>query len=255
MTGTAPRTTRGTVWIRATMTPTYSPTGDVQSFRAFVEDVTEQRDAERRRREIEEHVEARERTLLADAVHDEPLQMVVAAMLRLDLVHHRLPEELAEPVEQVLSLLEQTLERLRDLVVALQPPDLGQGLAEALRALADGLFMGTGTTVEAVDELTVPLAAETQAGAYRILREALVNARKHARAQHVVIGLEERSTGLALSVRDDGVGGAHAGTERGHIGMTSMATRAEAMGGRLVVASPPGEGTTVTLVLPAAEPR
>ncbi|MBM6402534.1 PAS domain-containing sensor histidine kinase [Phycicoccus sonneratiae] len=242
----------GTVWVRAVLTPRLSVTGEIQSYRGFVEDVTERRDAERRRREAEEHIESRERSLLAEVVHDEPLQLVVAAMLRLEVLEPRLAPDLSEPVDQVVSLLEQSVERLRNLVAALSPPDLSDGLAPGLRTLADGIFMGTPTTVEVVDALGVPLAAETQARAYRILREALVNARRHARAAQVVVDLEERDGDVVLSVADDGVGGAVPNPDPGHLGMTSMATRAEDLGGRLRIESPPGGGTTVSLVLSRA---
>ncbi|MGG5258309.1 PAS domain-containing sensor histidine kinase [Phycicoccus avicenniae] len=242
----------GTVWVRAVLTPRYSVTGELQSYRGFVEDITDQREAERRRREAEERIEARERTLLAEVVHDEPLQLIVAAMLRLDVLQPQLPPEAREPVEQVTSLLDQTVERLRNLVAALSPPDLSDGLGEGLRTLADGIFMGTPTTVEVVDELAGPLAVEAQGVAYRILREALVNARKHARATRVVVDLEEQDGDVVLSVVDDGVGGARASPEPGHLGMTSMVTRADDLGARLRVESPPGGGTAVSLVLARA---
>lgn len=243
----------GTVWVRSTLTPRYGPAGDIVSFRGFVEDITEHRDAERRRREAEERIEARERTLLAEAVHDEPLQLVVAAILRLDGLQVQLPPELAEPVEHVVSLLEQTIERLRNLVVALSPPDLRDGLAASIRALAEGLFMGTATEVEVEGPVLLPLEPEIETGAFRVLREALVNVRKHARADRVLVRLTESGETVVLEVVDDGVGGARASTEPGHLGMTSMVARAESLGGSLTVDSPAGGGTRVSLVVPVGD--
>lgn len=243
----------GTVWVRSTLTPRYGPDGEVASYRGFVEDITEHRDAERRRREAEERIEARERKLLAEAVHDEPLQLVVAAILRLDGLQAQLPPELAEPVEHVVSLLEQTIERLRNLVVALSPPDLRDGLAASVRALADGLFMGTATEVEVEGPVLLPLEPEIETGAFRVLREALVNVRKHARADRVFVRLTEVDDTVVLEVVDDGVGGARASTEPGHLGMTSMVARAESLGGSLTVDSPAGGGTRVSLVVPLGD--
>lgn len=242
-----------TVWVRSTLTPRRSPTGEVTSYRGFIEDITEQRDAEHRRREAEDRIETRERTLLAEAVHDEPLQLLVAAMLRLDALQPQLPPALSEPLEHVIELLQLTVEQLRNLVVALSPPVLGHGLADGLRALAQGIFIGTTTDVEVTGLTHVPLDPDTQTGAFRIVREVLVNARKHARAKRVVVRLTQEGDAVVITVADEGLGGARPSTEPGHLGMTSMSSRAEGMNGTLTVSSPPLEGTTVTLTLPVEE--
>ncbi|QKE85554.1 PAS domain S-box protein [Arthrobacter sp. NEB 688] len=242
------------VWVRSTLTPRRSPTGEVTSYRGFVEDITEQRDAEHRRREAEDRIETRERTLLAEAVHDAPLQLIVAAMLRLDGLEPQLPPAFSEPLEHVIELLRQTVERLRDLVVVLSPPVLGHGLADGLRALAQGVFAGSGTEVEVAGPARLPLRPDAENGAFRIAREALVNARRHARAEHVVVRLAHEGDAVVLTVADDGVGGAHPSSEPGHLGMTSMYSRAEGMGGTLTVDSPPDGGTTVTLSVPLDPP-
>lgn len=238
------------VWVRARIAPRLSPEGTPLSFRCFVEDISAEREAERRRREVEAHIEARERAALAEAIHDEPLQLVVASMLHLDTLGARVPSDAAESMRHVTGLLERTVDRLRNLIVALDPPDLRLGLGPAVHAVADGIFMGSATTVRVLGPSHVPLSPDVAAEAYRVLREALVNARKHARARHVVVRLGVADGEVELSVSDDGVGGAAPTTEPGHLGLTSMRTRVESLDGSLRVESPPGEGTRVVLTFP-----
>ena len=100
--------------------------------------------------------------------------------------------------------------------------------------------------------LTLPRVAQTQA--YHIVREALINARRHAQAQCVQI-MVDRSDGHALfTIADDGRGfnptetdGAH------HLGLSIMRTRAERCGGTLEVKSEPGHGTQIVAQLPTGE--
>lgn len=77
--------------------------------------------------------------------------------------------------------------------------------------------------------------------------EALANAAKHARASEVSLSAARQNGNLVVSVRDDGVGGAHPTDGSGLGGMTD---RVAALGGSLSVNSPPGGGTVVTAELP-----
>jgi signal transduction histidine kinase len=84
--------------------------------------------------------------------------------------------------------------------------------------------------------------------AYYVVSEALTNAVKHAEASAVHVASEERDDGLHLWIRDDGIGGAD--PSRG-FGLIGLKDRVEALGGRISVISPAGEGTTLHVQLPA----
>jgi len=83
--------------------------------------------------------------------------------------------------------------------------------------------------------------------AYYVLSEALTNAVKHAQASRVEVCVDCGDDSLTLSVRDDGNGGADPTRGSGLIGLTD---RVEALGGKISVVSPPGDGTSLHVRLP-----
>jgi signal transduction histidine kinase len=94
--------------------------------------------------------------------------------------------------------------------------------------------------------------------AFRIGREAIVNAVRHAEASRIEIHLDFRATTFYLEVRDNGRGvspsAAAEARKRGHFGLSSIQSRASLMGGRCEARPRPGGGTTVALELPLAQP-
>ncbi|MFB4274722.1 ATP-binding protein [Nonomuraea sp. MTCD27] len=129
---------------------------------------------------------------------------------------------------------------IRQLVYGLRPPALDElGLAGAVEELA-------GTPVEVSGDLG-GLPAAVEVAAYRIVQEALTNARKHSGAARIAIALR-RETCLRVTVTDDGAGippDARAG-----VGLASMRERAAELGGTCVVGEAEGGGTVVEAELP-----
>lgn len=107
--------------------------------------------------------------------------------------------------------------------------------------------------VRVIGPTNVGLNPPAKATAYRIMREALVNARKHAQAGHVTLRLEEHDGSVVLSLTDDGVGAASLKAEPGHFGLATMRARANAEDAQLHIDSTPGLGTTVVLTLPMTD--
>ena len=88
-------------------------------------------------------------------------------------------------------------------------------------------------------------------------REAMNNAVRHSRASQVTVRLAEENDEIRLAVADDGVGFDPRLVDRGtHFGLQLIAERVRAAGGRVVVDSRLGTGTTVAVTMPnKAEPR
>jgi signal transduction histidine kinase len=96
-----------------------------------------------------------------------------------------------------------------------------------------------------------PLGLQATTAAYRIMQEALVNARKHAGATHVVLTLHEDPEGVVLTLTDHGAGTDSLESGPGHLGIATMRARAQADGAELTIDSRPGAGTRVSLRIPA----
>ncbi len=210
-------------------------------------------DDQRRLLEHLAETEARERSMLAEAIHDEPMQIIISAMMRLDLLRANGGFSDPDQGEDIIATLETGVDQLRRLIVAVTAPDFDDGLGVALRNLAEGLFTGTPTSVTMLGDTHVTLTPATKAAAYRIMREALVNVRKHARAATVTIALTDGDDAVTIAVHDDGVGSAELDGGPGHLGLLAMRNRARAESGRLTIDSTVGRGTAVVLTLPPTD--
>jgi signal transduction histidine kinase len=93
------------------------------------------------------------------------------------------------------------------------------------------------------------LPDEVEVAAYYVAAEALTNAAKHARASVVQLDAATADGAVRLTIRDNGVGGAHPGGGSGLIGLQD---RVEALGGSITIDSPAGSGTCIVVTLPLA---
>jgi signal transduction histidine kinase len=156
--------------------------------------------------------------------------------------------ELGKQLERVAGGLGESLTELQELSRGIHPAILSEGgLGPALRALA----RRSAVPVELDLELdTTRLPASIEVAAYYVVSEALTNAAKHAKASVVDVHARAGDGLLRLVVRDDGVGGATVAHGSGLIGLSD---RVQALGGRIGVRSPAGEGTTLEIDLPVAD--
>lgn len=207
--------------------------------------------------------EGEERRRIANDLHDDTIQVVVAALLRLDMV----PEETKHTKNYSIAVqsLRDALERLRRLTFQLRPPQLQkEGLAVAVVDLCREMEI-------AFDEQNMDLECRVapNVGRYppmveelchRVILEALVNSLKHSRARHVRVGVEQKGDRLCASITDDGRGFTPEGRiirrldheKLLHLGLTAKVERAEWMGGTLQIRSSPGQGTSIELRVPTA---
>jgi two-component system nitrate/nitrite sensor histidine kinase NarX len=102
----------------------------------------------------------------------------------------------------------------------------------------------------------IPLAPESQMQLFRILQEALSNARKHGKARHVLVSLENCGGNVRMCIADDGSGfdvDAAAAAAGDHMGLRFMGERVEELGGNMQVESSRNEGTRVIVEVPRQE--
>jgi signal transduction histidine kinase len=201
--------------------------------------------------------EQQERRRIASELHDDTVQVLAASLLALDrLAACADADAIRSVAESTRRTLAAATDRTRRLMFELRPP---QGLATAVRELA----AQAGREAELDVSLTVPdepVPFMVEEVAYRTVREAVSNVRRHARARHLQIAIEVSGGNLRGSVRDDGRGfdpariGRRAHGVRLHLGIETLLERAELAGGRAAVESTPGKGTEVTFELPIAGP-
>ncbi|HEX6677995.1 MAG TPA: sensor histidine kinase [Actinomycetes bacterium] len=199
-----------------------------------------------------------QRRRLAADLHDGPVQGLAALGLRLSRLGLRLRGGDAEGAEALLGDLEQRLAGeiagLRRLVAELRPPVLDQfGLETALRRQVETFQADSGVDCEVETDLGRALAPELETVLYRVTRESLANVGKHANAAHVRIWLAADNGLVRLRISDDGVGFDMSQQARlaaeGHFGLAGMRERVEMVGGRFLVESRLGEGTTISVQL------
>jgi GAF domain-containing protein len=180
-------------------------------------------------------------------LHDGVQQGLVSLTFELRRAEAMAPPERADlraQLSQVSDGLTGVLDDLRELSRGIHPAILSEGgLGPALRALARRSAVPIELDVS-VDER---LAESVEVAAYYVVSEALANAAKHAHASLAQIHVEARNGILDLRIHDDGVGGADPARGSGLIGLTD---RVEALGGRISIASPGGEGTSLHVELP-----
>ena len=205
-----------------------------------------------------------QRLHLAADLHDGPVQGLAALGLRLSLLRRRLRGGDPDGAEALLDRLEQHLggeiAGLRRLVSELRPPVLDQfGLETALRRHVEAFQADAGVDCRVDADLGRPLAPEQETVLYRVTQESLANVGKHARAAHVHISLGADNGLVHLRISDDGVGFDPSRAPRlaaeGHFGLAGMRERVEMVGGRLLVESHPGQGTTIGVELYRRSPK
>lgn len=260
------------------MYPIMGPSGEVARVAVFVHDITNRKRAEealqKSRDELEEKVrertsklralaaqltqaEHRERRRIADVLHEDLQQRLVAMQFKISGLKMRAGKgPAARDTEWLLQELDRTIQLSRDLTTRLRPPVLYElGLWPALEWLAEETHSSFGITVTLKGEQSFHLATdELRVFAFGAVSELLMNVIKHAgtKAAQIKIGWQGKDK-LAIEVSDKGRGFDSARhTQETTFGLFSIRERTEAFGGRLEIASRPGKGTRATLILPAA---
>jgi PAS domain S-box-containing protein len=257
-------------WFRDEAVIVRNDAGEPLFWRGVMVDITDQKRTEahlresldmlrrtmEERRVLLERLEAaqeEERRRIAAGIHDETIQILSAADLRLQALRTFVqPEDARAEVEALHETLEHAVDGLRHLLFELRPPVLDHdGLAVALQ---EYLASEPGVSFSIRDELSVALPVELRAVLFRVAHEAVANARKHADASRIEVTLAPWRGGVRMRVTDDG-GGFEPSILReppkaGHIGLPTMFERAEAVGGRCSVETAPGRGTVVDCWVP-----
>jgi PAS domain S-box-containing protein len=232
--------------------PVHDAAGEVISHMAVFSDISDRKRQEEelrasRARLVEASDDARRK--LERNLHDGAQQRLVALSVSLRLAESKLKDDPGAAGSILTASREElmhALEDLRELARGIHPAVLtDRGLGAAVEALVARSPLPVEADVE-----QVPLPAAVEAAAYYVVAEALTNVVKYAQASSAVVRIARENGVLAVTVGDDGVGGADPADGSG---LRGLSDRLAALDGSLSVASPRGGGTAVRAEIPLAE--
>ncbi|MEW6051715.1 MAG: sensor histidine kinase [Candidatus Zixiibacteriota bacterium] len=202
--------------------------------------------------------EARERRAIAADLHDHIGQAL--SFIKMNISQFRgnaIFCGFEEKIDEIMSLLDQTIHYTRNLTFEISPPVLYElGLEAAVEWLAERFQRRHGLQVNVKRSVPiVRLDDEIEITLFKSVQELLTNAVKHARAEIVSITIQGHPDRIEIEVSDNGCGFDMAAVDFGtfadeHFGLFNIKERLNYLGGRTNIRSVLGEGTTVSLMVP-----
>lgn len=196
-----------------------------------------------------------ERERLVRDLHDNTVQAIYAAGLRLELIEQLTQEDPTRAASQVAAAIEYLNGAIRDIrryidrpVVPIKAAPLRDELAKLVELTGSDSKPRFRLTVDpAVDERLTPDEAEH---VLQIAREAMSNSLRHSRAMQGTVTIGLTNDGVTLEIKDDGIGFDPTMLTQKSGGLYNMKARAQQIGARLEVLSAPRNGTRIVLHIP-----
>jgi signal transduction histidine kinase/ligand-binding sensor domain-containing protein len=208
-----------------------------------------------------------ERKRIAAELHDCLGQRLVViknlALLSLDdgSLNNGMPAGTAarRQIEEISAEASQALGEVREISYNLRPYQLDRiGLTKATEALVKKASRASTVAFTAeIDDIDDVFPKDSEIDFYRVVQECINNVLKHSQATEAGVAVQRRATELLLTVRDNGKGFTH-GAASGHpasggFGLIGILERAQLLGGKPVVQSAPGQGTTISIEIPVRQ--
>lgn len=200
---------------------------------------------------------------IAHSIHDDVGQHVAFVHWALADALRGVPQAERGRFAAVTERLRDVEERLRRLSHELRPTILDDlGLDAALATLASNVAGRSGLAVRVEGASIGRLPGPIETVLYRTVQEALSNVVRHAKATHAIVRLEREPGEVRCTIRDDGVGFAHApgaggaagGAPRG-LGLLGIRERVAHVGGSVKIRTEPGRGTEIFVPIPLEMPH
>lgn len=205
-------------------------------------------------RDLQNLAVVEERNRLSREIHDglgASLSSLIIQSEYLEGMAHE--EELKREIGELKSCAEESIDELRRSLRMMRADfELVPAVEDYCRTFGDRSKMPVRFEKSGLPR---PMTNDAQLTIFRVLQEALTNARKHAEAKELSVGLSFDEQLMTLSIADDGVGFDAGSTRRGHYGLINMRERASKIGGDVHIESAPGKGTRITLSIPVAGPE
>lgn len=201
-----------------------------------------------------------ERKKIASELHDGLTQIISAVNYNLEAYLNKyrgMGKDNLKELREIKKLIIEGIEESRRIIDELRPPVLDEvGLTSAIERYIRRARIESGLNINIFDETNgESFPANIETAIYRVAREAIFNAQKHANAKKIEVNLKRKDSELILKVNDDGRGFDIEEIDKSedNWGIVGMRERAEILGGSLDIKSSPGKGTRVMLSLPFYE--
>ncbi len=203
-------------------------------------------------------IQENERLYISRELHDEAGQMLTSLILDLRTLETQAhqPEAILKKVAEMEVSLNAVSESLHSVAMALRPASLDHlGLVPALRQQVELIGEKNGLKASfRSGKFHERLPANMETELYRIVQEALTNVVRHAHASRVDVILTIRGNKLIVIVEDDGDGfNPQLVPNSGHLGLFGIRERVDMIGGKLLIESAPGKGTTLIVEVTYAD--
>jgi two-component system NarL family sensor kinase len=233
-------------------------------FTIYIRDITQHKRAEAELRALPQRIikaQEDERSRIAQELHDGINQLIASVKMRLHKVESSLPD-LKPAAREILHrcdrLLVKALEENRRIAHNLRPTDLDNlGLSAACSSFCNDVQLRTNLQFHCrLIEPTERLSPAVELNLFRIVQEAVTNIEKHAQAKSVRLQIQRDGDFVVLNIKDDGLGfdakTVKAAKKMRHgLGLTNMRERALSLGGTCEIKSKPGQGTDISVRVPA----
>lgn len=206
---------------------------------------------------------AEERLRIAHEMHDGLAQVLAYVNTKAQAVKEHLrnerPEEASKHLDQLAAAAREVYGDVRESIIGLRNTAIpGRSLGDAVHDYARTWEAQHGIPVKVSVDRRIRLSDNAELQLQRIVQEALTNVRKHARAKQVEVSLEQTDTRVVAVVRDDGLGfnpDELGRAELPRFGLSTMRERGQSIGGTVQLDSAPGQGTRLTVEIPAPPSR
>ncbi len=203
-----------------------------------------------------------ERKRIARELHDDTLQELSAALMRIDILRLHPQNITAEEVNRIRCIIGQALDGVIGIIQNLRPALLDDlGLSAAIKSLLDMHLgeKGINYFMNAQGVRERRFRPEVEITLFRIIQEAVLNIARHANAENVFVHFKIEGDTITIDIEDDGEGFSldslftqsfHEAKDRRGLGLLGMKERVFLIGGKMELCSMPGNGTRVCIRIP-----
>jgi len=239
-------------WVNTTIVPFLDEHDRPYQYLAIRNEVTSLKQAEKDLKEMMVkvmEVQEEERKRISRELHDGIGQSLFSFMIQID--HLIAEHQELEALQYLRSQVSEMMQDVRGMAWKLRPSVLDDlGVEPAIRTYIENYTDHFGIAVILEGSFKHRLSSVKETVIYRVIQEALTNIAKYADVDEARIIIDDKASEFIITIKDFGNGFKLGELEPSGVGLFSMEERAHSVGGRLSIASEPGQGTSVVLTIP-----